>query len=223
MLVGVWLNLNSCSREPSVLCEPFCACSDCAAVLLIFNGKWLRFLSEPLELAARFSEESRPSETFRVWLASTGRGGGGRPRLGFFFLFSFFFYKVIRRPLLRKYSAEWIDGISERWKIIFLLNPFSSDVCEQSRYSRSVPDLSFLFCFVFSPPPGQRRKPSAGLFHADPGGAQAESDARSGRFFVDWTQNAMRHLLIFVNERDYRRRQQNQPRFSPSIMEEEED
>lgn len=27
-----------------------CACSDCPPVVLIFNGKWLRFLSKPLEL-----------------------------------------------------------------------------------------------------------------------------------------------------------------------------
>lgn len=129
-------------------------------------------------------EESRPSETFRVCLASTGRRR--RPRLGF---------KVIRRRLLRKYSAEWIERISERWKILLPLNPLSSDVCEQSRYSRSVSLTSSLMaagcvrllCPIAAAvsalfPPGKHRKASAAAFDADPVGAQAESDARSGRF-----------------------------------------
>lgn len=34
-----------------------CACSDCPPVVLIFNGKWLRFLSKPLELRDRKRRE----------------------------------------------------------------------------------------------------------------------------------------------------------------------
>lgn len=34
-----------------------CACSDCPPVVLIFNGKWLRFLSKPLELRNRKRRE----------------------------------------------------------------------------------------------------------------------------------------------------------------------
>lgn len=74
------LILNSCSSEPSVLCELFCACSDCAAVLLIFNGKWLRFLSEPLELAARFlrraARRKRSASGSRPLVDAVGGGRG---------------------------------------------------------------------------------------------------------------------------------------------------
>lgn len=94
VLLGSWLNLHSCSTEPSVLCELSCACSDCAAVLLIFNGKWLRFLSEPLELAGRFRGEPPVGDVPRP--VRVHWSTGGRPRLRF---------KVIRRPLLRRYSA----------------------------------------------------------------------------------------------------------------------
>lgn len=39
-------------------CLVLCACSHCTRVLLIFNGKWLRFLSKPLELG---NENKTPS------------------------------------------------------------------------------------------------------------------------------------------------------------------
>lgn len=37
-------------KNLDVPCLVLCACSDCAPVLLIFNGKWLRFSTKPLEL-----------------------------------------------------------------------------------------------------------------------------------------------------------------------------
>lgn len=90
MMVGVFKQL----RQTAVLCELSCACSDCAAVLLIFNGKWLRFLSEPLELADTFEKRAarrRPSASgSRPPVDEGGRGST---------------FKVISRPLLRKYSA----------------------------------------------------------------------------------------------------------------------
>lgn len=55
-----FVEIQTVAVECLVLCELFCACSDRAAVLLIFNGKWLRFLSEPLELAARSTKKKNP-------------------------------------------------------------------------------------------------------------------------------------------------------------------
>lgn len=53
--------------------------------------------------------------------------------------------------------------------------------------------------------------------------AHGQKVTRIAGGFVDWTQNAMRHLLIFVNERYYRRRQQRcRKAESPSIMEYED-
>lgn len=46
-------------KAPYILGVVLCACSDGAPVVLIFNGKWLRFLSKPLELRGRAGGEKK--------------------------------------------------------------------------------------------------------------------------------------------------------------------
>lgn len=72
-----WMGFRR-GRSSSLLaspCSPLCACSDCAPVLLIFNGKWLRFLSKPLELGDKNASVAAVCCPVRVH-TETSRCGG---------------------------------------------------------------------------------------------------------------------------------------------------